>query len=40
MQNHLRLALAQIFPVWLDKKGTIAKIKDTIQIPLLPLLKI
>lgn len=32
MQNHLRLALAQISPVWLDKKGTIAKIKDTIQI--------
>lgn len=32
MQNHLRLALAQISPVWLDKMGTIAKIKDTIQI--------
>jgi nitrilase len=32
MQNHLRLALAQISPVWLDKRGTIAKIKDTIQI--------
>ncbi|MEP0133743.1 MAG: carbon-nitrogen hydrolase family protein [Eudoraea sp.] len=32
MQNQLRLALAQISPVWLDKRGTIAKIKDTIQI--------
>jgi nitrilase len=31
MQNHLKLALAQISPVWLDQKGTIAKIKDTIQ---------
>jgi len=31
MQNHLRLALAQISPVWLDQKGTIAKIKDTIH---------
>lgn len=32
MQNHLSLALAQISPVWLDKKGTIAKIKDTIRL--------
>ncbi len=32
MKNHLRLALAQISPVWLDQKGTIAKVKETIHI--------
>ena len=31
MKNHLRLALAQISPVWLDQKGTIAKVKETIH---------
>ena len=31
MQNHLRLALAQISPVWLDQKRTIAKVKETIH---------
>ena len=31
MKNHLRLALAQISPVWLDQKRTIAKVKETIQ---------
>lgn len=31
MKNHLKLALAQISPVWLDKTGTISKIKDIIH---------
>jgi len=31
MKNHLKLALAQISPVWLDQKGTIAKVKETIH---------
>jgi nitrilase len=31
MQNHLKLALAQISPVWLDQKGTITKVKETIH---------
>ncbi|WP_297797359.1 carbon-nitrogen hydrolase family protein [uncultured Eudoraea sp.] len=31
MNNHLKLALAQISPVWLDKMGTIAKIEDVIH---------
>lgn len=31
MQNNLKIALAQISPVWLDKDGTIEKIKDTIR---------
>lgn len=31
MKNHLKLALAQISPVWLDKMGTIAKIEDVIH---------
>ena len=30
MENLLNVALAQIAPVWLDKKGTIAKIETTI----------
>jgi len=30
MENELKVALAQIAPVWLDKKGTIAKIEATI----------
>jgi nitrilase len=31
MQNNLKIALAQISPVWLDKDGTIDKIKDTVR---------
>ncbi|MGB5431367.1 nitrilase-related carbon-nitrogen hydrolase, partial [Eudoraea sp.] len=31
MKNQLKIALAQISPVWLDKIGTIAKIKDIIH---------
>lgn len=30
MENHLKVALAQIAPVWLDKKATIQKIEATI----------
>ncbi len=30
-ENELKVALAQIAPVWLDKKGTIEKIKITIE---------
>ncbi len=30
MENELKVALAQIAPVWLDKKGTIAKIEASI----------
>ena len=29
--NFLKVALAQISPVWLDKKQTIQKIKNTIE---------
>ena len=31
MQNNLKIALAQISPVWLDKDGTLDKIKDTVR---------
>ncbi len=31
MENLLKVALAQIAPVWLDKKATIQKIKETIR---------
>ena len=30
MENTLKIAMAQIAPVWLDKKGTIAKVENTI----------
>ncbi|MGB5555391.1 MAG: carbon-nitrogen hydrolase family protein [Flavobacteriaceae bacterium] len=31
MENHLKVALAQIAPVWLDKKATLKKIESKIQ---------
>jgi len=31
MENELKVALAQIAPVWLDKKGTLAKIESSIE---------
>lgn len=31
MEHHLKVALAQISPVWLDKSATIKKIENTIQ---------
>ncbi|MCL6267609.1 carbon-nitrogen hydrolase family protein [Flagellimonas myxillae] len=31
MENHLKVALAQIAPVWLDKRATIQKIEASIQ---------
>ena len=30
MENHLNVALAQIAPVWLNKKATLDKIKSTV----------
>lgn len=31
MQNELKVALAQISPVWLDKKGTLEKVENSIR---------
>nr|WP_299387407.1 carbon-nitrogen hydrolase family protein [Allomuricauda sp.] len=31
MENHLKVAMAQLAPIWLDKSATIKKIEETIQ---------